>query len=214
MDDNKNMEQPMNQEPAPEQKTRSKLATAGMVLGIIAIATSFIPIVNNASFVLGILALIFGAVCLVKRRSKGKAITALVTGILAVAITLAMQSAVDKALNDLDEDLDRLTGEKTDDILQDSLDVTIGKFQVIQDEYWEDTKLTVTLKNKSKEKQSFSVTVEAVDKDGVRLAVDYIHANDLGAGQSQRFDIFTLVTSEDIAAMKDATFRVVEVSAY
>ena len=206
-------------EPNEVQKPKKNgLVTAGLVLGIIGTVISVIPIVNNASFVLGILALVFGAVALVKKKAKGKAVAALVLGIVAVVVTLVMQiavmDAVDSSFEDLDEELAMMNGERTDDVLRDSLDVTIGSFQVSGDEYWEETKVEVTVKNKSDKRQSFDVTIEAVDKSGNRLDVDYIYVSDLGAGQSQKVDIFTFVTSDQIANMKNATFRVVEASAY
>lgn len=46
------------------ENNKSGLSVAAMVLGIIGIALSFIPIINNAAFVLGILAFIFGLICL------------------------------------------------------------------------------------------------------------------------------------------------------
>jgi hypothetical protein len=82
-------------------KLKSGLATAGMVLGIIGIVLSFIPIINNFAFVLGILALIFGIVPLVKKRSLGKSITAIVLGALTIIITLVMQAAFSKALDEV-----------------------------------------------------------------------------------------------------------------
>lgn len=51
---------------------KSGLGTVGLVLGIIGICTSFIPIINNLSFVMGVLAVIFGFIALVKQDSKGK----------------------------------------------------------------------------------------------------------------------------------------------
>ncbi len=107
-----------------------------------------------------------------------------------------------------------MAGNKTEDVLRDYLDVSFGKFQVTPGDYIDDTKLTVTLKNKHSEKQSFSVTVEAIDKNGNRLGEDYIYVNSLGAGQSKTVEIFTLVTSDKIGDMKNASFRVIEASAY
>ncbi len=203
-----------DEEKKEEPKKRSALVVAGMVLGIIAISTSFIPIINNASFVMGILALIFGSIGIVKKRSKGKAIAALVLGILAIVITLSMQSAFDSAIDDATEELDYMTGDKTDEILDDYLDVEIGSFEVIEGEYIDDTELVVKLKNKSDEKRSFDVQIEAVDASGNRIDTDYIYANDLGAGQSQEFKIFTFVSDDDLNSMKYAKFRIVEVSMY
>ena len=74
--------------------------------------------------------------------------------------------------------------------------------------------MEVTLKNKSDKSASFDVTIEAVDKDGNRIDIDYIYVSNLGSGQSQKFDIFTLVTSDNYESMKKAKFRIVEVSMY
>lgn len=205
-------------------QTTSGLATAGMILGIIGVATSFIPIVNNISFVLGILALIFGLVGLFKK-SFGKAIPALILGVLSIAITLAMQAAFVKAVDDtmdeinssfedLNQDIDYASGNKTQDILNDYLDVTIGTFTVTEDEYWDSTELTVQIRNKGTEKKSFTIKIEAIDANGNRLNTDSIYANDLSAGQAQQFKIFTYVSSDQIATLKTATFRVLEVSMY
>lgn len=67
-------------------KEKSGLATAALVLGIIGICLSFIPILNNVSFVLGILAVIFAVISLAKKKSKGKAIASLILGVLSVVI--------------------------------------------------------------------------------------------------------------------------------
>lgn len=64
------------------------------------------------------------------------------------------------------------------------------------------------------ETKSFNVQIEAVKADGSRIVNDYIYANSLGAGQSQDFNIFTYVSSENLEAMKSATFKVVEASMY
>ena len=42
-----------------EETQKSGLCTAGLVLGIVGMCTSFIPIINNLSFFLGVLAIIF-----------------------------------------------------------------------------------------------------------------------------------------------------------
>ncbi len=197
---------------------KSGLATAGLVLGIIALVTAFIPIVNNASFFMGILAAIFGLIPLFKKASVGKAAAALILGVLAIVMTLVMQSVYSKAINDaVDEatkDLSYMMGDKTDEILDEYLDVSIGSFQVTEGEYFTETQLTVTVKNKGTERKSFDLQIEAVAKDGTRIDTDSIYVSDLGAGQKQTFKIFTLVSSEDIAALKQASFQIVEASMY
>ncbi len=91
---------------------RSAMAVAGLVLGIVALATSFVPIVNNASFFIALLSAAFAAVGIVAavrgtRTGRGMAIAALVVSAVAIAVVFATQSlygaAVDAAVDDLSE---------------------------------------------------------------------------------------------------------------
>ena len=198
-----------------EETKSSGLATAGLVLGIVGICTSFIPIINNVSFVLAIIGIVFAIISLVKKVGKGKAIAALILSILAIAITLNAQQAAGEALNEVSENLDKATGSSTEEVLKNDVDVKLGKFNVTTDEYGlTETKMTVKVTNKTNETKSFNIQVEAVEKDGNRINQDYIFANDLSAGQSQEFDIFQFVQSEDLKKMQNATFNIVEASVY
>lgn len=197
------------------KERKSGFATAALVLGIIGICLSFIPILNNAAFFLGILAVIFAFVSLVKKASKGKAIAGLILGILSIVITLSLQSSWAESLDKVSDDLDNAAGNNTEEILGNDVDVSIGNFEGSLGDYGlVDSKLTVTVTNLTDEIKSFNIQIEAVDASGSRIATDYVMANSLGAGQSQNFDIFTYVSSEDLEAMQSATFNVVEVSMY
>lgn len=197
---------------------KSGLGTAGLVLGIIGICTSFIPIINNLSFVMGVLAVIFGIIALVKQDSKGKTITTIILGILAVVITLNAQKLLSDSLNEaldtFNNEMDTMSGNKTEEILANNVDVTIGDFQVTKQQYMTDTKLPVNVKNKSSEAKTFSIQIEAVDSNGSRINQDTIYANNLNAGQSQDFEMFNYVSSDKVDAMKNATFKIVEISMY
>ena len=196
------------------ENKKSGLATAGLILGIIGICLSFIPILNNASFFLGILAVIFGIIPLIKKASKGKAIAALILGILSIVITLSLQSSWSESLDKVSEDLDNASGEDTEEVLK-NVDVNMGTFEVTTDEYgFSETKLVVNVKNNASEKKSYNIEIEAVATDGSRIDTDYIYANDLGAGQSQEFEIFTYVDDADLEAMQSATFKIIEASMY
>ena len=190
-----------------ETKKKSGLSTAGLVLGIIGVCTSFLPIINNLSFVMGVLAIIFGFIAFIKRAGKVKNIIVILLGILAIYMTISSQEA-------LSNEIDTAFGGKTEEILANSLDVKIGDFKVEEDEYLTDTKLVITVKNKTTETKSFSVKIEAVDKDGTRIEDDVIYANDLKAGQSQKIEAFNLVSSDKIKELKKAKFNIVEVSMY
>ena len=196
-----------------QETKKSGLATAGLVLGIIGVCTSFIPIINNLSFVMGILAVIFGLLA-AKKAGKGKVIASIILGIVAVIITINSQQAISDALDEASKELDQMTGNSTEEILENYVEVTLGEFEVKKGEYVTDTKLTVKVKNKASEIKSFEIQVEAVDKEGSRIDQDYIYANDLKAGQSQNFNIFEYVPSEELKDMQKATFKIVEVSMY
>lgn len=111
-------------------KTKSGLATAAMVLGIVGMAISLIPIVNNASIILGLLAVVLGVNPVVKKVSVGKAVAAIILGVLAITVTFAMQAsfmkAIDDATNGFEDEMGYLLGERTEDILANNLDVKIG----------------------------------------------------------------------------------------
>ena len=197
-----------------EETQKSGLCTAGLVLGIIGVCTSFIPIINNLSFFLGVLGVIFGLVS-IKRASKGKMIATIILGILSIVITLMMQKATSDTLDTISNSIDNMSGGNTDQVLNTEVDVKLGDFEVTEGDYGlTNTKLTVTVTNKTNETKSFNIQIEAVDENGNRINQDYIYANNLTAGQSQNFDLFQYVSSEQIDAMKNATFNIVEASSY
>lgn len=196
------------------ETNKTGFGTASLVLGIIGICTSFIPIINNLSFVMGILSVIFGIIALAKKDSKGKVVTSIILGILAVVITLNSQKALSDSLDAVSKELDKATGGSTEEILKNDVEVTLGNFEVVKGQYSTDTKLIVTVKNKTSETKSFTIQVEAVDANGSRINQDYVYANNLTAGQSQDVEIFNYVTSDKLEAMKNATFKIVEASMY
>ena len=91
-----------------EQNTKqgaSGLAIAGLVLGILAAVSSWIPIINNFSFVLALIGAVFAVVGVVSalrgtRGGKGLAIAAIVVNVVAIGIVLATQSAMSAAIDE------------------------------------------------------------------------------------------------------------------
>lgn len=80
-----------------EKKPTSGLAVAGLVLGIIAVFSAFVPLLNLLSFPFVLLAIIFGIIGLVQtikgtKAGKGLAIAGLVLGVFALLVTVAMYS--------------------------------------------------------------------------------------------------------------------------
>lgn len=195
-----------------EEKKKNGLATAGLVLGIIGICTSFIPVINNVSFILGLIGTIFGIVALIKKASKGQAIAGIILCILTIIITINSQKTLSDSLNTWSQDLDKAAGNSTEEVLKNDVDVQLGDFQVTKGTYTTETVLKATVKNKTNDTKSFSIQVEAVDANGSRIANDYIYANNLNAGQSQEFKLFEYVESDKLNSMKNATFKIVEAS--
>lgn len=164
---------------------------------------------------MGLIGAIFGIIALTKKTNKGQAIAGVILCILAAVITVNSQKALSNSLNDVSATLDKATGSSTEEVLKNDVNVELGEFEAIKDSYGlTDTKLTVRVTNKTSEKKSFNLHIEAVDASGARINEDYVFANDLASGQSQSFDIFTLVTSDKIEAMQNATFKIVEASVY
>jgi hypothetical protein len=110
-------------------------------------------------------------------------------------------------------DIETLTGKKTDDILANNLDVTIGNYTPSRDGYTTSGKLDVTFKNKGSERASFNVTIEAVDDQGRRIEEILAYADDLSVGQS--FTKSVLVLPDDTQAAEQllhAKFQILSVS--
>ena len=207
------------------ENKKSALSTAALVLGIIGICTSFIPIINNASFILGVLSTIFGIISVCRKRGVGKGIAGIILGILTIAFVISAQKSlseglnkgideINKSLENTQESLDNMSGDNTQSILQNYVDIELGNFEVKNNGYFSDTKMQVKVTNKSSETKSFSIEIEAVSKDGSRITYDTIYANSLSAGQSQNFDIFTFISSDKVTQMQGAKFNIFNVSMY
>jgi hypothetical protein len=96
-------------QPAPVPATGSNgLATAGFVLGLLGLLSSWIPFLNIVGIILGVVGVVLAAVGLARSKKvnagRGLAIAGLVLGVLAVIIAVLINavfvSAVDKAVDE------------------------------------------------------------------------------------------------------------------
>lgn len=204
-----------------ESTEGSGLAVSSLILGIIALLLSLIPIVNNFAFVLAIVGGILGIIALVKKQKKVMSIISLVLAGVAIILVLASQAFYGKVVDDMidifedfSQDIDNIFADKTEEILANELDVVMGKFVIEEDGYFTDTKLELVLTNKSSERKSFSVQVEAIDSEGNRIDDDTGYASNLSPGQKTTIKLFNFVLSEKIPELKNAEFKIIEVSAY
>lgn len=217
---------PATPAPAPasaapaEKQPKSAAAITALVLAIVALALSFLPIINNFAFLLVILAIVFGIVGTVgitrnKRSGFGIAIASLIIAIVAGALVIGSQAIYSAAIDEASHQLDKSTGAATEEVLGNDVNVELGNLTLKKSGYGMiDSSMPVTVTNLTDEQASFQITVEAVTADGARITQDYIYANDLAAGQSQTFKIFTYVSSDDYEAMKTAKFNIVSASVY
>ncbi len=212
----------MNSVQTDTNKPRSGFAIAALVLGIVAAATSFMPIINNASFFIALIGLILAIVAIAgirkgKNSGKGLAVAGLVLSIVAGLLVLGTQAFYSAVLNEAvdqsTQQLNKMTGDATDDILGVDVEVTIGDYSISKDQYGlVKSGLPVTVKNLLNEPSSFWINIEAVDANGSRINDDTVIINDLGAGQSTKLDAFAFVSSDDYEAMKNASFNIISVS--
>lgn len=213
-----------NQAPAPAASAtkapKSIAAIVGLILGIIALVLSAMPIINNFAFILGVVGLIFGIVGVVgtrdkKKSGKGMAVASVIIAALACVIVLASQAVYSAALDEAGAQLDKATGDATEEILGSEVDVTLGDLTMKKGSYGMiESSMPITVKNLTDESHSYQIQVEAVNASGDRITQDYAYMNDLAAGQSQTVKAFTYVSSDEYDAMKKATVKLVSVSQY
>ncbi len=89
----------------PTTTSKSAMGITSLILGIVALLTSFLPIVNNMSAFLAFLGIVFGIIGLVAtfrktRSGKGIAIAATIVNVLALVIVLATQSMYSAAIDE------------------------------------------------------------------------------------------------------------------
>lgn len=200
------------------QLSRSGLAIAGLVLGIVAIATSFLPIINNISFFVAIVGLILAAVSIGsirkgKKRGMGMGVAGLVLCIISLVVVLGSQAFYSAALDGASKELDKMAGNATEEILGTDVDVSVGQFKISKSSYGlVDSSLPVKITNLTDDKASFWIQLEAVDASGARIEESSVIVNDLGPGQSVTEEAFTFISSDKYEAMKNASFGIISIS--
>lgn len=150
------------------------------------------PIINNASFFIALIGFILAIVAIAgirkgRNSGKGLAVAGLVLSIVAGLLVLGTQAfysaVLDEAVDQSTQQLNKMTGDATDDILGVDVEVTIGDYSISKDQYGlVKSDLPVTVKNLLNEPSSFWINIEAVDANGSRINDDTVIVNDLGAG--------------------------------
>lgn len=92
------------------------------------------------------------------------------------------------------------------------IDITIGELEIIENQYYMETALDVTITNKHDERCSYYITIEAVDENNYRLSTDKVYVDSLNSGQSIVVEAFEYIDAESVEDYQNATFNVLEVS--
>lgn len=151
-----------------------------------------------------VVGVIFGIIAIVgvkkgKYAGLGISIAVLVVSLVGGAVVLGSQALYSSAIDSASKSLDKITGDATDELLGNEVNVEFGDFTVSKDSSGiTKTSLPVTVTNLADISKSYNIQVEALDASGSRITTDYVYASKLGAGQSQKLDAFTLVTSDNI----------------
>lgn len=146
-------------------------------------------------------------------------ITKIVLAIILVILSVVFATSLfNNISNDIESNIpaigDVFSEETTDKILEKDVDVSFGEFKVTNNEYYSETSLDITVKNKAEEQCTYYITIEAVDANGARIDTDMIYADRLGAGQEIYLKAFEYVDQEKLNQFKNATFKVLEINKY
>lgn len=146
-------------------------------------------------------------------------ITEIVLAIILVILSVVFATSLfNNISNDIESNIpaigDVFSEETTDKILEKDVDVSFGEFKVTNNEYYSETSLDITVKNKAEKQCTYYITIEAVDANGARIDTDMIYADRLGAGQEIYLKAFEYVDQEKLNQFKNATFKVLEINKY
>lgn len=188
------------------QKPKSAAAIVGLVLGIIALVTSFLPFINNLSFVLAAIGLVFAIVGLAgelrgKKVGKGMAIASVVVNVLAVVIVLGTQSMYAAAIDDA-------TASLTSNDAAATLDATAAadKYSITDEAMDGDaysTKISGILTNNTNDQLSYvQVSYNLFDADGNQIGTALANTNNLAADGTWKFEAAGMTAVDKVANYK------------
>lgn len=198
--------------PYQEPLARSGMAVAGLVLGVVALATSFLPIVNNLSFIIALVGLVLAIVGTVatvrgKKRGKGMAIASVVLNALALVIVLATQSmysaAIDEAIVSSEEvaveaPAASLEEEPAGDAPEEE-EYIIENVEMTADEF--STTISGTLTNATDKQVGYiQLSYTLYDADGAQIGTAFANTSNLDAGGVWKFEAVAL--ESDVADYK------------
>ncbi len=155
-----------------------------------------------------------------KSAGKGAITNVIIKVIFIVIICLVFIFGIGDILKPLKEEFekdfsDNFYSKQTEENDEfNDVEVTFGEFIVGKNEYFVETLLEVKVKNISDSRATFFITVEAVDKEGVRIGTSTVYADKLNSGQEVYAEAFSYVEEDKLEQYKNAKFKVLEVQKY
>ena len=131
-----------------------------------------------------------------------------------VANLFSIKSSADSQREELSTDSYGNEDKESDMTQEEYVDVSFGEFTISDNGYYTETSLAVTVKNITEQRYTYYITIEAIDANGARIKTDTIFADRLGPGQEISLTAFKYVEEEKIDQLKNATFRIIEISKY
>ncbi|WP_052037829.1 hypothetical protein [Leuconostoc mesenteroides] len=200
------------------------LSIIAIVIGIIALISSWMPFVNNGSFAIAIVSLVMGIIGMLMNLKNKKllSLVAIVISSISIAVVIVTQSSYSSALENASKESDKAVkksenktnGNNTDKYLK-NMDINIGQLQTNDDGYGNiDTKMEVSIKNTSSKKINYSVTVQAYSSNTEKLGdPEYIEV-ELQPDESIQKTIFEYLPQDKVQSYKDATYKISKVQDY
>ena len=121
------------------EKKRNGLGTAALVLGIIAIATAWVPFLNVVSMILAVIAIGLGIGGFVMARKRGGMVKTIFGVVLSIAALVLGMSVNSAAVDAIDEGI-----EEFEDAMDVTDEVTIEIGAVTSDEFSSEVPVTIT----------------------------------------------------------------------
>ncbi len=195
-------------------------------LGILSFILCFIPATKIAAIVLGSIVFVLGIIVLVRKTQlKLLTIIATVLGLLSILVAIALQTIFAENKDETPKDSGEVVVVKhqkrntnTLELLENSIDVKIGKFQYKETAEGVVMSLEVSITNIEEKKAPYIVTVDALEPSGKKICEDtFLTKWEMEPGETKTFKIFTDTETYPAAIVdkiKTASFKVSRVIQY
>ncbi|PWM99482.1 MAG: hypothetical protein DBX96_02425, partial [Propionibacterium sp.] len=216
---------PARADQQPRQQTpprKGNLSMVGLVLGIIAVVAALVPNAGPPmAMALGLAAIVLGIVGLVKKHGA-TAIISMAFGVVALVLSVVMtvavygplKNAAASAANSILASANAgqpapSADAETQRALRDDVRVSFGNFTPGTESDWSSVPVTVT--NISQQRQSYNISISAVNANGMEVNADSIYIPDLDAGRATDKIAFKYIDTDKMDAMKSATYTITRV---